>query len=260
MQIQPTLQIPTFRRVSSFVGRDEGFELFAPSSFTEALPSPKVLKGLVYTFPTGDCPIKYTSGPLNFDCAEVGNGDLLGAIPSQPELLFKMAAAEAAEEPDDNEVSCGIYTRAERRRKIERYRNKKQHRFWGKRVMYKCRQNFAKNRRRVAGRFVKLNNENEEPKKNRKRGRRTHTLQQRKKRVVAGAEPSIAGVAADMPSLEENSDDSSPPLSPISDVDMDLTPLCLSEDSSDVHLKVEQLEQTNLDSVLSKPERLIFDL
>jgi hypothetical protein len=59
---------------------------------------------------------------------------------------------------DDEIVIGSIYTRAERREKIRRYREKRNR--WlcndkKPKILYKCRSDFARNRLRVGGRFVK---------------------------------------------------------------------------------------------------------
>jgi len=57
--------------------------------------------------------------------------------------------------PGDDVVVIGSYTRAERRRKIQRYREKRKRRHLKKKILYTCRQKFARERPRVGGRFVK---------------------------------------------------------------------------------------------------------
>jgi len=52
-------------------------------------------------------------------------------------------------------VSCGIYSRAQRRQKIERYRLKKKTRQFNKKVIdYQCRKDYADKRPRISGRFM----------------------------------------------------------------------------------------------------------
>jgi len=58
------------------------------------------------------------------------------------------------EDPEDMVVSIGEYTRAERRRKIQRFKQKQKNRTFTKKIIYKCRQTFAQSRPRVGGRFV----------------------------------------------------------------------------------------------------------
>lgn len=60
------------------------------------------------------------------------------------------------DEDDDDVVTCGEYTRAERRLKIQRYRAKRERRTFKKQIMYECRKTFADKRPRVGGRFVKV--------------------------------------------------------------------------------------------------------
>lgn len=162
------LPIPSFRRVVSFVGREEGFELFDPTNDLE-LPSPKIMENIKYFF---DAPHEeeHNHGALNFDCADVNNSVILGAIPQvehpdfpipapKPTMkttVLKPTSQEAKEM--DNVISIGTYTRAQRKKKLARYRKKRHDRLFGPKVAckYKCRQRFAKNRPRVHGRFVKL--------------------------------------------------------------------------------------------------------
>jgi hypothetical protein len=51
-------------------------------------------------------------------------------------------------------VSIGAYTPEERRRRIERYLDKRKRRVWTKRTQYRSRKSFADGRVRVKGRFV----------------------------------------------------------------------------------------------------------
>lgn len=55
---------------------------------------------------------------------------------------------------DDNIITIGIYTKAERREKIRKYKEKKRNPVKN-RVLYQCRKRFADTRERVGGRFVK---------------------------------------------------------------------------------------------------------
>lgn len=55
---------------------------------------------------------------------------------------------------DDDDFLIGIYTKAERREKIKRYKEKKRNPAKN-RVLYQCRKRFADTRERVGGRFVK---------------------------------------------------------------------------------------------------------
>jgi hypothetical protein len=201
-------QIPSFRRAVSYVGRDEGFQLFSPESFlmadfnTKAAGSevslPPVLDDVTYNYPAAmnSMVTMPSSGAYDFDMAQVDNDCVLAAIPTLPHtrapLMDITASPKAADvikvqkkvitvrtpvkqkkktvtsktplkPEDENVVSIGTYTRAERRKKIERYRRKRKTRIFGGKVRYKCRQNFAQHRPRVGGRFVKIKKD-EEPK------------------------------------------------------------------------------------------------
>jgi len=78
----------------------------------------------------------------------------LTCIPSSTE-------PESSSSENDNIITVGIYTRAERREKIRRYQKKKKiyfkRRLLGieKKNRYKCRSVFARTRQRSGGRFVK---------------------------------------------------------------------------------------------------------
>ena len=48
----------------------------------------------------------------------------------------------------------GVYTREERQKRIERFREKKLKRIWRKQIKYDCRKRLADTRPRVKGRFV----------------------------------------------------------------------------------------------------------
>lgn len=65
-------------------------------------------------------------------------------IPSM-ELIFNVGDLD----------SVGVYTKEQRRAKIIRYRQKRDRRTYGRKVLYTCRKAFADTRPRVGGRFVK---------------------------------------------------------------------------------------------------------
>lgn len=71
-------------------------------------------------------------------------------------------AASTVPDPRDNEIVIGIYTRAERRAKILRYKQKRAKHVYIKGNQYECRRRFAVARPRVGGRFTKLKNLPEE--------------------------------------------------------------------------------------------------
>ncbi|KAG5189871.1 CCT motif-domain-containing protein, partial [Tribonema minus] len=53
----------------------------------------------------------------------------------------------------------GAYSPESRRRRLERFLEKRKHRVWTKTVKYDVRKNFADTRMRVKGRFVKKDDE-----------------------------------------------------------------------------------------------------
>ena len=64
------------------------------------------------------------------------------------------------EEDDEDDLPSsitgriGAYTLQERRKKLERYLEKRTRRIWDRNVRYQCRKNIAVNRLRVRGRFI----------------------------------------------------------------------------------------------------------
>lgn len=64
---------------------------------------------------------------------------------------------------NDDMITIGQYTKAVRRAKILRYKQKKQMRPSERKVLYKCRKRFAENRPRIGGRFVKMKNSPDGP-------------------------------------------------------------------------------------------------
>ncbi|KAG5192536.1 CCT motif-domain-containing protein [Tribonema minus] len=53
----------------------------------------------------------------------------------------------------------GAYSPESRRRRVQRFMEKRHHRIWTKTVKYDVRKNFADTRMRVKGRFVKKDDE-----------------------------------------------------------------------------------------------------
>merc|ERR1711907_928199 len=109
----------------------------------------------------------------------------------------------------------------------------------------------AKDRPRVHGRFVKLAPQDDKPKTNQRRGGKKRKRQQKKyqrRKRAAYSEEETSDSEGDMPLMEQSFSDSSPPLSPISDVaGMELSPLsidtelCHSEDSEDIQYEDDHL-------------------
>jgi len=96
-----------------------------------------------------------------------------------PSLLYS-EIYRGCEQPDDDLgqaavtgdiITIGMYTRAERAAKIQRFRQKRGRRNFTKRVLYGCRKRFADSRPRVGGRFVINENRVIKPKTFLKRGR-----------------------------------------------------------------------------------------
>lgn len=63
---------------------------------------------------------------------------------------------QACKDRDMQAIPMGIYTRAERKAKLERYQAKKHRRTFSKKILYACRKSFADSRPRVGGRFIPL--------------------------------------------------------------------------------------------------------
>ena len=57
-------------------------------------------------------------------------------------------------EPDAKPKYIGRLTVEERKRRVQRYLDKKKRRVWGRKVEYQCRKNLASKRARVHGRFA----------------------------------------------------------------------------------------------------------
>jgi hypothetical protein len=60
---------------------------------------------------------------------------------------------------EDRVKHVGIYSPEARRKRIERFLEKRKRRVWTKKVKYDVRKNFADSRLRVKGRFVKKEDE-----------------------------------------------------------------------------------------------------
>ena len=76
-----------------------------------------------------------------------------------PIELAKMQQRMLEEDDEDDLPSSitgriGAYTLQERRKKLERYLEKRTRRIWDRNVRYQCRKNIAVNRLRVRGRFI----------------------------------------------------------------------------------------------------------
>lgn len=87
------------------------------------------------------------------------------SIPAHYYLYILTVISAAATLPDapflavNRMDTIGIYTPEERKRRIERFWEKRRSRVWTKKVKYDVRKNFADSRIRVKGRFVKKEDE-----------------------------------------------------------------------------------------------------
>jgi hypothetical protein len=105
--------------------------------------------GMIVT-PSGLVPSSYffpSSMALSQSGLQSSNSPSLWKPPSVPEV--QMASA----------YRIGRYTPAERRIRLERYREKRTQRNYNRRVKYSCRKDIADKRHRVQGRFVKRETE-----------------------------------------------------------------------------------------------------
>ena len=66
--------------------------------------------------------------------------------------------AKAVEGPESRQF-IGAYSPEQRRKRIERFVEKRNRRVWTKKVKYDVRKNFADSRLRIKGRFVKKEDE-----------------------------------------------------------------------------------------------------
>jgi len=132
------------------------------TSQLQAFSSPS-LTALAYTPPEAALPaITLTSSPVLQP--KVPNADSSSAAPPKAvkAVVPTSDTSTLPAQPGDNIVSVGVYTKAQRRAKIFRYRQKKDRRTGKRIVIYTCRKAFADQRPRVGGRFVK-NTDNSDP-------------------------------------------------------------------------------------------------
>mmetsp|Transcript_23944 Transcript_23944/g.35891 ORF Transcript_23944/g.35891 Transcript_23944/m.35891 type:complete len:321 (+) Transcript_23944:160-1122(+) len=210
--------VPKFRRIESFVGRDEGFALFEASALlgkssgsferTEGLMNPtngslnrsKDAIGMqrMWSFKSFKSAKSEDQEGTFFDFSTANTDQknlILGALPLLPKARPKPKPEPKKEEKDSKEEDNGEeteskdgssssktngedekekksedklpnpigedgeireYTRSEKKKLIERYREKKKRRSFRKVIRYECRRKFAVSRPRVGGRFVKL--------------------------------------------------------------------------------------------------------
>lgn len=193
LRVDLVLQIPTFRREVSLIGKEEGFgELVFDSTSTgngdgtdsfhdipRDLASPRTSNlNPLFSFLDDDhemsFPMEYSRHPrIDFSSiiADFPSQVILGAVPIEkmpppPRLEPKAeetasvasssssAALVSAATKADKERYKGIYSKEERLRKIRRYQEKKLRKPPKKKILYTVRQVFANSRPRVGGRFI----------------------------------------------------------------------------------------------------------
>lgn len=98
------------------------------------------------------CKLLAQTSPRPFE----GSPPIKMDVVSKPKDNRELVVLTPSRRCDMHVVSIGIYTRAERRAKLERYRAKKNRRTFNKKILYACRKSFADSRPRVGGRFVPL--------------------------------------------------------------------------------------------------------
>lgn len=72
-----------------------------------------------------------------------------------PKMRWKTKSPPLPEDVPDKDARIGIYTPQARKELLRKFHAKRQRRVWKRKVRYDCRKDFANNRVRVKGRFVK---------------------------------------------------------------------------------------------------------
>jgi hypothetical protein len=115
----------------------------------------------------------YDYSTVNNDYTQSNNGRLYGAPSSRfrsnsvPDLHLinttklreRSDSLSSQRELIGTPGYIGIYSPGERKKRLERFEEKKKHRVWAKKVKYDVRKNFADSRVRVKGRFVRKEDE-----------------------------------------------------------------------------------------------------
>lgn len=96
--------------------------------------------------------------PVGGAGAGVGAG-AAGAAGSAPVAIGAGGKLKEGVEREDGKVYIGAYSPESRKKRLERFWEKKKNRIWDRKVKYDVRKNFADSRIRVKGRFVKKEDE-----------------------------------------------------------------------------------------------------
>eukprot|EP01035_Chromulina_nebulosa_P022720 gene22720-29415_t len=83
---------------------------------------------------------------------------IIGGDPLIQKALDKYESGDPSD-LKENKGIIGAYTIEQRKKRIEKFLEKRNHRVWTKKVKYDVRKNFADSRLRVKGRFVKKEEE-----------------------------------------------------------------------------------------------------
>ena len=89
-------------------------------------------------------------GELNFWGISPGGDHTLGSIQINKCISFDSNFSGKKDSP------IKTVSNPEKEKKIDKYRKKRKKRFWGKIILYPCRQSFANSRERLGGKFVKI--------------------------------------------------------------------------------------------------------
>ena len=97
--------------------------------------------------------------PLPSAGSDDKGGDILGLGSNPAVQLNQIVWTKRVEGGADGKSFIGAYNPEQRKKRIERFIEKRSRRVWTKKVKYDVRKNFADSRLRVKGRFVKKEDE-----------------------------------------------------------------------------------------------------